>query len=168
MLKSVKVLRIKQRGRDLDGKNEWMMHLYSALLCIVVHPKRFKTMWGSLLNHHQCAASTWMRSPQKCWWISWRTCSQWVGKRKDNLCDHLCTVVFLRNSLMPEAILWHTHDQTHTHTHTHTPHTHTHTHTHTHEYRFHSQSQLGKPTSTSTNFHSGQEYFTLSSLNWIV
>ncbi len=23
---------------------EWMMHLYSALLCIVVHPKRFTTM----------------------------------------------------------------------------------------------------------------------------
>ncbi len=38
-----------------------MMHLYSALLCIVVHPKRFTIMWGgSLLNQHQCAASTWM------------------------------------------------------------------------------------------------------------
>ncbi len=23
-----------------------MMHLYSALLCIVVHPKRFTIMWG--------------------------------------------------------------------------------------------------------------------------
>ncbi len=31
------------------------MHLYSALLCIAVHPKRFNH-----LNHHQCAASTWM------------------------------------------------------------------------------------------------------------
>ncbi len=34
------------------------MHLYSALLCIAVHPKRFTIMWwggGSLLNHHQCA-----------------------------------------------------------------------------------------------------------------
>ncbi len=44
-----------------------MGHLYSALLCIVVHPKRFTIMWGgSLLNHHQCAASTWMmrRLPQ--------------------------------------------------------------------------------------------------------
>ncbi len=46
--------------------NEWMMHLYSALLCIVVHPKHFTIMWGggggigSLLNHHQCAASTGM------------------------------------------------------------------------------------------------------------
>ncbi len=33
-----------------------MMHLYSALMCIVVHPKRFTIMWGgggvSLLNHH--------------------------------------------------------------------------------------------------------------------
>ncbi len=43
------------------------MPLYSALLCIVVHPKRFTIMWGgSLLNHHQCASSTWMmrRLPQ--------------------------------------------------------------------------------------------------------
>ncbi len=47
--------------------NEWMMHLYSALLCIAVHPKRFTIMWGgSLLNHHHYAASTWMmrRQPQ--------------------------------------------------------------------------------------------------------
>ncbi len=48
--------------------NEWMMHLYSDLLCIAVHPKRFTIMCvgGSLLNHHQCAASTWMmwRLPQ--------------------------------------------------------------------------------------------------------
>ncbi len=46
-----------------------MIHLYSALLCIVVHPKRFTIVWvegGSLLNHHQCAAFTWMirRLPQ--------------------------------------------------------------------------------------------------------
>ncbi len=48
-----------------------MMHLYSALLCIAVHPKRFTIMCvggggGSLHNHHQCAASTWMmrRLPQ--------------------------------------------------------------------------------------------------------
>ncbi len=26
--------------------NEWMMHVYSALLCIAVHPKRFTIMWG--------------------------------------------------------------------------------------------------------------------------
>ncbi len=25
---------------------EWMKHLYSALLCMVVHPKRFTIMWG--------------------------------------------------------------------------------------------------------------------------
>ncbi len=43
------------------------MHFYNTLLCIVVHPKRFTIIWGgSLLNHHQCAASTWMmrRLPQ--------------------------------------------------------------------------------------------------------
>ncbi len=28
--------------------NEWMRHLYSALLCIVVHPKRFTIIWGGL------------------------------------------------------------------------------------------------------------------------
>ncbi len=27
---------------------EWMMHLYSALLCIAVHPKRFTIMWGGI------------------------------------------------------------------------------------------------------------------------
>ncbi len=43
--------------------NEWML-LYSAL-CIAVHPKRFKSCGGgSLLNHHQCAASTWMMRRQ--------------------------------------------------------------------------------------------------------
>ncbi len=37
---------------------EWMMHLYSALLCAVVHPKQFEIMCvgggggGSLLNQH--------------------------------------------------------------------------------------------------------------------
>ncbi len=42
------------------------MHLYSTLLCIAVHPKHFTIMWGSLLNHHQCAGSTSMmrRLPQ--------------------------------------------------------------------------------------------------------
>ncbi len=51
------------------------MHSYSALLCIAVHPKRFTIMWGggSLLNHHQCAASTWImwRLPLGLWryWI---------------------------------------------------------------------------------------------------
>ncbi len=27
---------------------EWMIHLYSALLCIAVHPKHFTIMWGGL------------------------------------------------------------------------------------------------------------------------
>ncbi len=48
------------------------IYIYSALLCIAVHLKRFTIMCvcvcggGSLLNHHQCAASTWMmrRLPQ--------------------------------------------------------------------------------------------------------
>ncbi len=30
--------------------NEWMMHLYSALLCIAVHPKRFTIMGGGGLS----------------------------------------------------------------------------------------------------------------------
>ncbi len=54
----------KFKSKHLENSevmNEWMMHLYSDLLCIVVHQKRFTIMWGggSLLNHHQCAASTW-------------------------------------------------------------------------------------------------------------
>ncbi len=35
-------------SRSGDGEHEWMMHLYSALLCIVVHPKRFTIMWGGV------------------------------------------------------------------------------------------------------------------------
>ncbi len=33
-----------------EGKNynQWMMHLYSALLSIVVHPKRFTIMGGGV------------------------------------------------------------------------------------------------------------------------
>ncbi len=52
---------------DSELMNERIMHLYSALLGIAIHPKHFTIMWGgSLLNHHQCAASTWMmrRLPQ--------------------------------------------------------------------------------------------------------
>ncbi len=56
--------------------NEWMRHLYSALLCMVVHPKRFTIMWGLGLSSTTTivAASTWMmrRQPQdkqaKLWW----------------------------------------------------------------------------------------------------
>ncbi len=33
---------------SLMPMNEWMRHLYSALLCIVVHPKRFTIIWGGL------------------------------------------------------------------------------------------------------------------------
>ncbi len=45
--------------------SEWRMHFfYSALLCIVVHPKCFTIMWGSLLNHQQCAALLMRRLPQ--------------------------------------------------------------------------------------------------------
>ncbi len=29
---------------------EWMKHLYSALLCIAIHPKRFTMMWGGGLS----------------------------------------------------------------------------------------------------------------------
>ncbi len=31
-----------------EWMNEWMMHLYSALLCIAVHTKHFTIMWGGL------------------------------------------------------------------------------------------------------------------------
>ncbi len=31
---------------NYNNLNKWMRHLYSALLCIVVHPKRFTIMWG--------------------------------------------------------------------------------------------------------------------------
>ncbi len=31
-----------------EWMNEWMMHLYSALLCIAIHPKRFTIIWGGV------------------------------------------------------------------------------------------------------------------------
>ncbi len=31
--------------------NEWMRNLYSALLCIAVHPKHFTVMWGGVSPH---------------------------------------------------------------------------------------------------------------------
>ncbi len=41
------------RPADYDEwMNEWMMHLYSALLCIAIHPKRLQSCGWSLLNHH--------------------------------------------------------------------------------------------------------------------
>ncbi len=39
--------------------NEWMMHLYSALLCIAVHPKLFTIMWGGGL----CSTTTSVQHP---------------------------------------------------------------------------------------------------------
>ncbi len=32
----------------IEWTNEWMMHLYSALLCIAVHPKHFTVMGGGV------------------------------------------------------------------------------------------------------------------------
>ncbi len=66
-----------QRKRQLW----WMMHLYSALLCIFVHPKRFTIMWGSLLNHHKCAASTWMIHRTKAPVRSTHTSYRWRVER---------------------------------------------------------------------------------------
>ncbi len=46
------------------------MHVYSTLLCIAVHPKRFTIMWGggggSLLNHHQWSRSRWISLHYAC------------------------------------------------------------------------------------------------------
>ncbi len=33
---------------NFEWMNEWIMHLYCALLCIAIHPKRFTIMWGGL------------------------------------------------------------------------------------------------------------------------
>ncbi len=35
---------VSQHNGTRHEWNEWMMHLYSALLCIVVHPKCFTVM----------------------------------------------------------------------------------------------------------------------------
>ncbi len=45
---------------------EWMMHLYSAFCGLLYTQSDLQSCWGSLLNHHQCGASTWMmrRLPQ--------------------------------------------------------------------------------------------------------
>ncbi len=40
--------------------NEWMMHLYSAFVYCCTPQSALQSCGGSLLNHHQCAASTWM------------------------------------------------------------------------------------------------------------
>ncbi len=40
---------------------EWMMLLYSALLGIVVHPKRFTIMWGGGVHLDDVTAATGQR-----------------------------------------------------------------------------------------------------------
>ncbi len=44
-LKQIEKLKSKH-FENSEVMNEWMMHLYSALLYIVVHQKRFTIMWG--------------------------------------------------------------------------------------------------------------------------
>ncbi len=65
-LKQIEKLKSKH-FENSEVMNEWMMHLYSAIVYCCT-PKALYIMWGggSLLNHHQCAASTWMmqRLPQ--------------------------------------------------------------------------------------------------------
>lgn len=48
-----------------SGWHEWMIHLYSTLLCIAVHLKHFITIWGGLSSkHHQCQTSY-----HNVWWL---------------------------------------------------------------------------------------------------
>jgi len=44
------VLWTNQSGVRFSNNDEWMMHLYSTLLCIVVHPKRFTIIGGGGLS----------------------------------------------------------------------------------------------------------------------
>ncbi len=46
--------------------NEWMMHLCSTFCVLLYTQSALQSCRGSLLNHYQCAASTWMmrRLPQ--------------------------------------------------------------------------------------------------------
>ncbi len=49
--------------------NEWMRHLYNTFIVYCCTPKALYNHvggGGSLLNHHQCAASTWMISNGSC------------------------------------------------------------------------------------------------------
>ncbi len=44
-----------------DRMNEWMMHFYIAFYCVLLYTQStVQSCGGSLLNHLQCAASTWM------------------------------------------------------------------------------------------------------------
>ncbi len=53
-----------------EWMNEWCIYI-ALLLCIAIHPSALQSCGGSLLNHHQCAASTWMmrRQPQDNVWL---------------------------------------------------------------------------------------------------
>ncbi len=48
---------------DTIWMNEWYILLYSALLCIFVHPKRFTIMWGGV-SPQPPPVSTWMMRQQ--------------------------------------------------------------------------------------------------------
>ncbi len=63
---------------QIEWMNEWMMHFYSAFIVYCCTPKAlYNHVGGSLLNHHQCAASTWMifcwmKLPLKIlFWLIW-------------------------------------------------------------------------------------------------
>ncbi len=65
-----------------EWMNEWMRHLYSALLCIVVHPKCFTIIWGvspqpppvcSIYLDDATAATAQQRSPHSSY--------RWRGER---------------------------------------------------------------------------------------
>ncbi len=64
-LKQIEKLKSKH-FENSEVMNEWC--IYIALYCILLYTKSALQSWGggSLLNHHQCAASTWMmrRLPQ--------------------------------------------------------------------------------------------------------
>ncbi len=78
-----------------SNHDEWMMHLYRTLVCIVEHPKRFTIMWGgSLLNHHQCAASTWMirRLPQDNGTSALTTHQLQVERRESHRANQVCAL----------------------------------------------------------------------------
>ncbi len=70
--------------------NEWMMHLYSAFCVLLYTQSTLQSCGGSLLNHHQCAASTWMmrRLPQ------------------DNGASALTTHQLQRREIVKEPIKW--------------------------------------------------------------
>ncbi len=69
ILKTVALLNIFVENAMLFWMNEWMNEwgIYIALYCVWLYTQSaLQSCGGSLLNHHQCAASTWMmrRQPQ--------------------------------------------------------------------------------------------------------